>query len=454
MNISRGLNVIYLTESATTVSSSDEQEVTMVSLVIDGLVARVPDGTTILKAAQQLGIYIPTLCYHEDLRPYAGCRFCVVEITQVGSVRHMSSCDTPIEEGMVVRTNTERIKKGRKMLAELLLARCPDQKPALEIAARLGVKQTRFSSKGSDCVLCGLCVRLCEEVAGAGALGLFGRAPNKRVGTPFDQTPKECIGCGGCTYICSTGAMHLQERALEEFRKLSGPMRRCRYQRMGLVEWRVCPNSYQCHRCEYNLAMEDMCPTHPIFIARPAELKKVKTEGPFRVLPTVRYHPFHVWVKPLDELVRIGLDDFACQVLGAIQDVECATAGAMLEKDVSTFVVKGERMSARFFYPLSGTLGAVNKDILDHPKLVGLDPYGRGWIATIEPSNLASEIHDLPTGNRAVAWLHSEMQRLYNFIVTSGGTIQTGVEEFSPGTLNTLDAEARDRVVEQFFSRL
>lgn len=454
MDISRRPVVYRLNESVTTLSASREQEVAMISLVIDGLVARVPEETTILKAARQLGILIPTLCYHEDLRPYAGCRFCVVEITQNGSIRYMSSCDTPVEEGMVVRTNTERIKRGRKLLAELLLARCPEQKPALELAARLGVRQTRFSPKGSDCVLCGLCVRLCEEVAGAGALGLFGRAPNKMVGTPFDLTPKECIGCGGCTYICSTGAMHLQERALETFRKLSGSMRRCRYQRMGLVDWRVCPNSYQCYRCEYNLAMEDMCPTHPIFLARPAEQKKVKAMGPFKLLPTARYHPFHVWVMPLDELVRVGLDDFACHLLGEIQDVECGTVGATLEKDVSTFVVKGERMSARFLYPLSGTLAAVNRNILDFPRLVGFDPYGRGWIATLEPSNLAGEIGDLPEGKRALAWLHSELQRLYNFVVASGGTELRCIEEFSPGTLDLLDREARDRLVEQFFCRL
>ena len=91
MNISRGFHVACPSEFAGTISSSDEQEVTMVSTVIDGLVVRIPDGTTILRAAQQLGIHVPTLCYHDELRPYAGCRFCVVEITQAGSVRHMSS---------------------------------------------------------------------------------------------------------------------------------------------------------------------------------------------------------------------------------------------------------------------------------------------------------------------------------------------------------------------------
>ncbi len=426
----------------------------MISLVINGLAARVSEETTILEAARQLGVFIPTLCYHEDLRPYAGCRFCVVEITQNGRTRHMSSCDTPVEEGMVVRTNTEMIRKGRKLLAELLLARCPDQKPAQEMAAKLGVKGTRFSLKGSNCILCGLCVRVCEEVAGAGALGLFGRAPNKIVGTPFDLTPKECIGCGGCTYICSTGAMHLQERALETFRKLSGSLRRCRYQRMGLIEWRVCPNSYQCYRCEYNLAMEDMCPTHPIFMARPAEQKKVRTEGPFKLLPTAWYHPFHVWMMPLDEVVRIGLDDFACRLLGEIRDVDCGTVGAALEKDVSAFTVKGERMSARFFYPLSGALAAVNRDILDFPRLVEYDSYGRGWIATIDPSNLAGEIMNFPTGKSALVWLHSEVQRLYNFVAASGITDIKSVEELSAGTLDQLDGEARDRLVDQFFCRL
>jgi glycine cleavage system H protein len=222
---------------------------------------------------------------------------------------------------------------------------------------------------------------------------------------------------------------------------------------MGIVEWRVCPNSYQCSRCEYNLAMEDLCPTHPIFTARPAELKRLQSEGPFKALPRLLYHPFHVWVRPLDGLARIGLDDFACQVLGPIQDIECGAAGDVLEKDMSAFIIRGQRLSARFLYPLSGTLVAINQDLLDYPRLLGLDPYGRGWIATIEPSNLPAEINDLPTGRRALSWLHSELLRLFSFMAASGGASQTGIEEFSPEALDSLDEEARDRLVVQFFAR-
>ena len=142
----------------------------VVKLTIDGQKVEVEKGTTVLESAQKLGIKIPTLCYHKALTPYGACRLCIVEIEQNGVTQIHASCLYKVQEGLVVRTNTERVKKDRKIMIELLLARCPDSKEIQELAEQLGVKETRIKKKYKDCSLCGLCVRMCEERMGKAAL--------------------------------------------------------------------------------------------------------------------------------------------------------------------------------------------------------------------------------------------------------------------------------------------
>ena len=174
----------------------------MINLTINGLKTSVEDGSTVLEAAQHLGFPIPTLCHMEGLEPYGACRLCLVEIGKAPNTKLVSSCTYPAQEGLVVRTASRRVLKARRMVIELLLASCPQSKVIQDIAAAHGVNQQRFKQEHEDCILCGLCVRMCKEQMMAGAIGFRGRGENRSLGTPFDAKSEECRFCGGCMYVC------------------------------------------------------------------------------------------------------------------------------------------------------------------------------------------------------------------------------------------------------------
>jgi len=187
----------------------------MVTLTIDGREVQAEAGATILSAARENNIYIPTLCDKEAVAAYGACRLCMVEITTArGRERLVASCLYPIEDGLTVTTNSERITNNRKMLLELLLARCPDSEVIQEMAGQLGVTETRFPLEydNNKCILCGLCVRVCKEVVGVLAISLASRGVDRHLSTPFNKDFSEvCIGCGSCAYICPTHAITLED---------------------------------------------------------------------------------------------------------------------------------------------------------------------------------------------------------------------------------------------------
>jgi bidirectional [NiFe] hydrogenase diaphorase subunit len=174
----------------------------MITLTINGLQTSVEEGTTLLEAARFLGFPIPTLCYNEGLSPYGACRLCAVEIGEGKAARLVSSCTYPAQEGLVVRTASERVLRARRMIIELLLASCPQSKVIQDIASAHNVRQQRFKQEYEDCILCGLCVRMCEEQMMAKAIGFRGRGERRSIGTPFDIQSDVCRLCGGCLYIC------------------------------------------------------------------------------------------------------------------------------------------------------------------------------------------------------------------------------------------------------------
>ncbi len=174
----------------------------MVELTIDGIKIRAAEGTTGLEAAREMGIVIPTLCYHPGLDPYAGCRLCIVEVVSRGRSSLEASCTLLVEQGQVIFTNSEKVKKARKLIVELLLASCPNSKTLQDLAASMGVNKVRFKIKDRGCILCGLCVRFCNEEMRSGGIGFIGRGTARRVGTAFDIMPEECRNCGGCEWIC------------------------------------------------------------------------------------------------------------------------------------------------------------------------------------------------------------------------------------------------------------
>ncbi len=174
----------------------------MIRLTINGLNVSVEEGSTLLEAARFLGFPIPTLCHNEGLTPYGACRLCVVEIGEGAKARLVSSCTYPAQEGLKVRTASARVLRARRMILELLLASCPQSKTIQDLAAAHDVRTQRFKQEYEDCILCGLCVRMCEEQMMAKAIGFRGRGETRSIGTPFDAQSDVCRLCGGCMYIC------------------------------------------------------------------------------------------------------------------------------------------------------------------------------------------------------------------------------------------------------------
>ena len=192
----------------------------MINLTIDDKKIEVEEGTTILQAAEKLGIKIPTLCHHRSLKDYGACRLCLVELTGSRGSYIQASCVYPAQEGLVVRTDTERVKKTRRIMLELLLARCPDSPGIIEMAKEYGVDESRFPKKEENCILCGLCARVCEERMGVGAVSFVNRGTERKIAVPYDKHSPICITCGACQVVCPTDAVDLSEVTLNKPRPM------------------------------------------------------------------------------------------------------------------------------------------------------------------------------------------------------------------------------------------
>jgi heterodisulfide reductase subunit A len=186
-------------------SSSDR-----VRIILDGRSGEVARGATILDAAREMGIAIPTLCNYRGLSPYGACRICVVEIDTPGGPKQVASCSHPVHENLVVRTDTDDVRESRRTVLELLLAQAPDSPQLAVLAAGLGIRSTPFEAAAEGkCILCGRCVSVCGDLMGRGAIGLFGRGSRRVVSTAFHEPTDQCQACGACAFVCPTGAVDL-----------------------------------------------------------------------------------------------------------------------------------------------------------------------------------------------------------------------------------------------------
>lgn len=186
----------------------------MVLLSIDSKQYEASPEDTVLDVCKKNNIFIPTLCHHPSLSPYSSCRLCIVEVTQKGQTKLTASCSVPVKEGMVIATDSPRVRSGRKLLMELYLARCPTSDSLKELALKIGVQKTRFktySDPENKCILCGLCVRVCSEVMGVNAIGYANRGSKRSVIPPFKEHSEACMTCGACAFVCPTQCIHLDD---------------------------------------------------------------------------------------------------------------------------------------------------------------------------------------------------------------------------------------------------
>lgn len=222
----------------------------MGSMIIDGQTVEFTDEKNILAVIRRAGIELPTFCYHSELSVYGACRMCMVEDKWGGT---FTSCSTPPKDGMEVKTNTDKLKKHRKMILELLLAnhdrdcttceksgRCKLQ----EIALKVGVRKIRFGQEKKEmpiddlgpsiirnpnkCILCGDCVRACQEIQGVGVLDFAYRGSSLQVTTAFNKPlhTVDCVNCGQCRVVCPTGALMIKKDMDKAYEALQNPNKR------------------------------------------------------------------------------------------------------------------------------------------------------------------------------------------------------------------------------------
>jgi bidirectional [NiFe] hydrogenase diaphorase subunit len=175
-----------------------------IRLQIDGKEVVATEGMTLLEAAHEAGISIPTLCLHEALEPFGGCRLCIVEVETGGWSRLVVSCVYTVAPDLIVRTRSEKIDRIRKTLLELLLAHAPDSPVLKEMAAEYGAVAARFEKETSFCIHCGLCVRYCAEVKKLNAVGFIDRGIRKEISFIPEIATRECKNCMECFPLCPT----------------------------------------------------------------------------------------------------------------------------------------------------------------------------------------------------------------------------------------------------------
>ncbi len=176
-----------------------------VTVNIDGVNISVAKGSSVLDAALGYGICIPHLCRVPYIEDIGACRLCIVEHIKDGRSKVTTSCTLLAQEGMVILSNTEKIRKLRHNIAELLVAEAPNSRAIQDIAVRCGVKEVRYPFRNSDCVLCGRCVRTCTGKFGVKPLGFVGRGKDRRVESPFNLKSELCNECGRCLDLCPMG---------------------------------------------------------------------------------------------------------------------------------------------------------------------------------------------------------------------------------------------------------
>ncbi|MEE4270806.1 MAG: 2Fe-2S iron-sulfur cluster-binding protein [Thermoanaerobaculales bacterium] len=182
----------------------------MPTLTVNGRKVTVDADASLLEACRKAGADVPTLCNFDGLEPWGGCRMCVVDMSLASWdddwFKMVTSCNHPVEEGMTVVTDSERVLATRRVVLDLLLARCPDTPLIQQLAREHGIEATSYerNPEPTDCILCGLCTRVCDHI-GISAISSVGRGWGREIAPPFNEPPPDCVGCLACAEICPTG---------------------------------------------------------------------------------------------------------------------------------------------------------------------------------------------------------------------------------------------------------
>jgi sarcosine oxidase subunit alpha len=175
-----------------------------VNLTVDGRRTQASLYEPVLGVARRLGIEIPTLCHHDALEPLGACRLCLVEVKKNGRSKIATACNYPAEDGIEIFTSTPAVLQHRRVVVEMLLARCPEVPAIQKLAGGLGIETSRLGQGDDTCILCGLCTRVCETYA-TSAIAMLNRGERKEIGTFAGDAPTDCVGCDACASICPTG---------------------------------------------------------------------------------------------------------------------------------------------------------------------------------------------------------------------------------------------------------
>jgi bidirectional [NiFe] hydrogenase diaphorase subunit len=185
----------------------------LVKTTINGTEIEVERDSWALDVIREQGLEIPTLCKHAALEPYGACRMCVVEVTKGKWTWITTACDLPIRDGLSIKTETDEVTKARKMALELMWTEAPESEVIQAMAREMGIEKPQFENRKmkGKCILCGLCVGVCDKLVGASAIGFANRGKSRQVGTPMQEPSEDCIGCMACVAVCPTGHIRCED---------------------------------------------------------------------------------------------------------------------------------------------------------------------------------------------------------------------------------------------------